>query len=127
MNAQARNALQHYGQTRTAGAVEAASPHRLVQMLLAGALDKIAIAKGAMLHKHIALKGENIGLAIAIIDSLRASLNHEAGGELASNLAALYEYMNHQLLLANARNDVKLLEEIANLLHQIKSGWDSIG
>ncbi|MBE0510108.1 MAG: flagellar export chaperone FliS [Chromatiales bacterium] len=126
MNAQARSALQHYGHAGTAGAVEIASPHRLIQMLLIGALDKIAVAKGAILHKNIPAKGENIGWAISIIDSLRASLNHDAGGELAGNLANLYEYMSRRLLLANAHSDVLILDEVANLLRQIKFGWDGI-
>lgn len=129
MNAYARSALQHYGQAGTAsiaGVVEAASPHRLIQMLLIGALDKIAIAKGAMLKKDIPAKGENISWAISIIDSLRASLNHEIGGELASNLSALYEYMGQRLLLANAHNDPAILDEVATLIHQIKAGWDGI-
>lgn len=126
MNAYARSAIAQYGQTSTATAVEAASPHRLIQMLLVGALDKLAIAKGAMLHKDLPRKGENIGWAISIIDSLRASLNHEAGGDLADNLSALYEYMGHRLLLANMRNDVVALDEVTTLLHQIKSGWDGI-
>lgn len=129
MNAHARSALQHYGQASSAsvaGVVEAASPHRLIQMLLIGAQDKIATAKGAMLKKDIATKGENIGWAISILDSLRASLNQEAGGELAQNLSALYEYMGQRLLLANARNDVMMLDEVATLLRQIKAGWDGI-
>ena len=126
MNPYARTAIQQYGQTSTASAIEAANPHRLIQMLLAGTLDKIAIAKGAMLRKDIAAKGENIGWAISIIDSLNASLNVEAGGELAENLSALYEYMNHRLFLANSRDDVLILDEVATLLHQIKAGWDGI-
>ncbi len=126
MNAYARSAIQQYGQTSTVSAVETASPHRLIQMLLIGALDKIAIAKGAMLHKNVTAKGENIGWAISIIDSLRASLNVELGGELAENLSALYEYMGQRLLLANSRDDVMILDEIATLLHQIKAGWDGI-
>jgi flagellar protein FliS len=129
MNAHARSALQHYGQAGNAGisgVVEAASPHRLIQMLLIGALDKIAIAKAAILKKDIPAKGENIGWAISIIDSLRASLNHEAGGDLADNLSALYEYMGQRLLLANVRNDVLILDEVATLMRQIKAGWDGI-
>ena len=126
MNAYARSAIQQYGQTRSVSAVEAANPHRLIQMLLQGALDKIAVAKGAMLHHNVAAKGENIGWAISIVDSLRASLNHEAGGDLADNLSALYEYMGNRLLLANTRDDVAILDEVAGLLREIKSGWDGI-
>lgn len=103
-----------------------ASPHRLIQMLMEGALDRIAIAKGAMQQQDVELKGERISSAISIIEGLRASLNKEAGGEISANLDNMYEYMARRLMEANLKNDVDMLDEVADLMRKIKSGWDEI-
>lgn len=108
-------------------AAEFADPHTLVSMLIDGALQRIAQARGAMANGMTARKGERIGKAIAIIDSLQASLDSEQGGEVADNLARLYDYMNRRLLHANLQNDAAALDEVARLLNDIKSGWDQIG
>jgi len=71
-------------------------------------------------------KGESISLAIAIIDGLKGSLDLEGGGEIATNLEALYDYMVHRLFHANINNDVQVLEEVRGLLRGIKEAWDSI-
>ena len=124
MNASA--AMQQYQQNYIHGGAETASPHRLVQMLMEGALDKLLASKRFMVANDVAKKGENISWTISIIDSLRSCLNIEAGGEFAQNLAALYDYMEQRLLEANIKNDPKLLDEVAQLILQVKSGWDAI-
>jgi flagellar protein FliS len=106
--------------------VEDATPHRLIQMLMTGALDRIASAKGMMERKMIAEKGAQISSAISIIDCLRASLDHSVSSEISLNLDELYRYMMHRLAQANAKNEPAWLDEVASLLKQIKSAWDQI-
>jgi flagellar protein FliS len=53
-------------------------------------------------------------------------LNLEQGGEIAANLDALYEYMVTRLLEANLKSDAALVDEVAGLLRNVKSGWDGI-
>lgn len=119
-----RSAIQEYAQ---AGAHMAdVEPYKTVQMLLQGAMDRIVIAKGHMQRNEVAQKGEFIGKAIAIIDGLEASLDHESGGAVAGNLDGLYDYMQRQLLKANLRNDPVILDEIFGLLANIKEAWDAI-
>jgi len=119
-------AMQEYRQNHIQGGIESASPHRLVQMLMEGALEKILAAKGFMGNKDIAKKGEHISWAISIIDSLRSCLNVEVGGEFAQNLLNLYNYMEHRLVEANIKNDPAMLDEVGQLIIEIKSGWDAI-
>lgn len=121
-----RLALRQYQRVGAQTAVEAASPHRLIQMLLGGALDRIARAKGFMKQRDVARQGENISVAISIVSALRSSLDMEQGGEIAVNLDRLYEYMGRRLLEANIKSQVDLLEEVAGLLREIKEGWDAI-
>ncbi len=121
-NPQAVNAYQSI---RSVSAIETASREKLVQMLLDGALDRIATAKGHMQRDEHARKGEQIGKAISIVEGLRVSLD-PAAGELSANLGDLYEYIGSRLLSANLRNDESLLDEAASLLREIKSAWDVI-
>ncbi|MBV2205328.1 MAG: flagellar export chaperone FliS [Pseudomonas sp.] len=124
MNAMA--AMRQYQQVGVKAQVTEADPHRLIQMLMQGGLDRIAQAKGAMEREAYAEKGVLIGKAINIIGGLRDVLDKEAGGELATNLERLYEYMTMRLFEASRHNDVSKLDEVAKLLGEIKSGWDSI-
>ncbi len=106
--------------------IETASPHRLILLLIDGAVDKLRAARRAMERSKIADKGANISWAISIIDGLRASLNLEQGGELAANLDRLYDYMTRTLVEANLNDDRGKLDEIEALLNQIRSAWKAI-
>jgi flagellar protein FliS len=108
--------------------VVAANPHTLVVMLFEGAMVAVASAIQHMQAGDIEKKGASISKAIMIIDAgLRASLNKEAGGGLALNLDALYEYMSRRLLIANLKNQPQVLEEVYQLLKGLKSAWEAIG
>lgn len=124
MNAMA--ALRQYQTVNTQAQVGDASPHRLIQMLMEGGMSRLAQARGAMQHGQVAIKGELISKAIGIIGGLREGLDLHQGGEVAANLDRLYEYMVSRLIEANLNNDVALVDEVAGLLRNVKSGWDAI-
>jgi len=120
-------AIKTYNKVRVESGVAAADPHQLILMLFQGALLAIVNAKNGMLRKDIPAKGAAISQAILIIDDgLKASLNKDVGGELAHNLAALYDYMTNRLLTANLKNDEIALDEVARLLKDLKGAWESI-
>jgi len=119
-------ALKQYQQTSVHSGVMDASPHRLIQMLLDGALSRILSAKGSIKQGNVVKKGEQIGCAISIIDGLKASLDFKQGGDVSKNLDALYEYITGLLLQANIRSDASLLDEAGKLLSEIKMAWDQI-
>lgn len=120
-------ALQQYQQVKNRTVMDSASPHRLIQMLFEGALERLASAKGHIQRGDMARKGESIGKTIGIIGGLRSALDFEAGGDIASNLDALYDYMERQLLLANLNSDAAIVDEVSGLIREIKEGWDAIG
>jgi flagellar protein FliS len=108
--------------------VVAASPHKLILMLYEGARIALSSALAHMRNDEINARGEAISKAIAIISSgLRASLDVKAGGKLAEQLDALYEYMCHKVLLANLHNKPEYIEEVARLLGELSEAWESIG
>lgn len=120
------SALREYRKIGTQGAVVDSNPHQLILMLIDGAIEKTAAAAGKMLYGETAEKGRLIGGSIAIVDSLRASLDHEAGGELSLNLERLYDYMARRLLEGNLRNDGDALREVISLLKEIREAWSAI-
>ena len=123
-----RFAASAYEQVGLETGVSAASPHKLISMLFEGAIQALNQAAIALSVKDLAGKGALIGKAISIIDEgLGASLDMKAGGELANNLAALYDYMVRRLLTANLRNDAQMLREVTGLLAGLKEAWDAIG
>ena len=123
-------AIDAYRSIGNQSAVAGASPYRLISMLMNGALDRIASARGAMARGDAALQGAMISKAIGIVDGMRASLDEQrggaAGGELATRLCDLYDYMERRLLEAGAGADQQALDEVAGLLREVKSGWDAI-
>lgn len=120
------NGLQAYQRVNNQTSTIDADPHRLIQLLYNGAIERINMAKARMQAKDAAGKGQLIGKAIDIIGGLRSFLDFEKGGELAPRLEALYDYMERTLLQASAKNDVAKLDEVLSLLHSIKEGWDGI-
>lgn len=119
-------AVQQYRQIDTQSNIEAATPHRLIQLLMERALAKIGVAKGHLVRGEIGEKGRNIGDAIDIINGLQASLNHKADARLSENFDALYAYMMRRLLEANLRDDSSMLDEVASLMTELKEAWDAI-
>ncbi|MGZ0781891.1 flagellar export chaperone FliS [Pseudomonas saponiphila] len=119
-------ALRQYQKVGAQAQTSEASPHRLVQMLMEGGLDRIAQAKGAMERKDIANKGVFISKAIGIIGGLREGLDLENSMDTLADLDSLYAYMMTRLAEANIKTDPKILDEVAGLLRTVKDGWDAI-
>ena len=103
-----------------------ASPYKVVQMLLAGALERLAKARVAIEQEKFAERGELLSATLMIVAELRLALDHEAGGEIAANLDNLYEFIMGEIVQANIHDDVEKLEIVSRLLREIKEGWDAI-
>lgn len=103
-----------------------ADPHRVIQLLMQGALENLARAKGCIERKDFAGKSSTLSKGMTIISSLQSSLDMDAGAEISENLAALYEFMVNHLILASRENSVEKISEVMELLLTIKSAWDQI-
>ena len=105
---------------------EEISSHQIISLLMDGALERIEQA----VHAH---KTENLldlqiltHKLVAIINGLRNSLNMDAGGEIAENLEALYEYMIERITQSDLTALVPALVECRQLLNEVKQGWDQM-
>ena len=123
-----RQGINAYARVGLETGVIAASPHRLILMLFEGARVALSSALVHMKNGETVAKGESLSKAISIISSgLQASLDVNAGGELAQHLYALYDYMSRRLLLANLHNNPEYVEEVAGLLAELSGAWEMIG
>lgn len=120
------NALKQYKNVNLHAAVEGATPHELISMLFKGALEALAKAGGAIERKDISLRTQQINKASEIIVNLKGTLNLEAGGEVAANLDALYDYMLRTLMQANRENSAEKVAEVAGLVSEVFQGWAEI-
>jgi len=109
-----------------ANEISTVSQSRLIVMLYEGAMRFLKIAKESMTPRKYDIVNNNIIKAQDIITDLMLSLNLEEGKEVASNLLSLYVYMKKRLLEANMRKDTKIIEEVVELLTQLKTAWDEL-
>jgi len=103
--------------------VEGYSPERLVLAMFDAALRNLGWAVDALGRGDLARKGEGISKTLAIVNELQASLNAEAGGELAERLSGLYGYVANCLVTANVENDAAKIEEARKLIQTVRDGW----
>ncbi len=121
-------AASAYRQVGVESGVDGASPHMLIKMLFDGLTQSLNAARGALQRGDVPEKGRQIGKAVRILEEgLKMGLNPAQGGEIASNLGALYDYCVGRLTLANVRNDAALVEEVARLIAPVAQGWNEIG
>lgn len=117
------SALAAYRTIGAHGGVQDADPHRLVQMLFHGALDRVHAARGCAERGDLVGKAAQVTRALNAVGGLQGAVD-PATGELAGRLDALYDYLGMRLLQFNARNDMAILDEVATLLRQISDAWD---
>jgi flagellar protein FliS len=122
-----RSKVAAYHSVSVHGTVNEADPHTLVLMLMSAAKERIATARGCIERRETAHKARLLHSCVTIVAELQGTLNLSAGGEVAQNLSALYDYMIRQLLLGNAGNDIACISEVENLLGELRSAWIAIG
>lgn len=117
--------LKAYKSTSLDAEMAVADPHRIIQMLMQGFLERLAQSKGAIERRDYAGKSAAISKAMAILNGLQDSLDLSYG-QVPRDLFELYDYMKTRLMDASRAMDVSPIDEVANLMITIKSAWDQI-
>ncbi|WP_024872835.1 flagellar export chaperone FliS [Tolumonas lignilytica] len=117
--------LNAYKKQALSADMSVADPHRVIQLLMAGVLERLALAKGAIDRKDYAEKSTAISKSLGIINGLQDALDL-SHGETAQQLYDLYDYMKDRLMDASLKMDKDAIDEVANLMLTVKSGWDQI-
>lgn len=103
-----------------------ADPHRVIQLLMQGALERLALGKGCIARANWEGKAAALTSAVEIINSLRDALDRDVNPELVDNLESLYDYMTAQITEASVKKDTAILDHVMGLILQIKGAWDQI-
>lgn len=109
--------------------IESASPAQLVVLLYAGAIDflnKAELAHSKQGVKWIEDFHKNLISCQNIITELMCALDMEKGGEIASNLFRLYDFMHYRLVDANMKKELKAISEVRDILQTLKRAWDKV-
>lgn len=121
-----RNPSALYRQTKAQGSIEGADRHQLIAMLLDGLVERINQARGHILHKDMAAKGNAFAKAIGIVNELRASLDHNVEPVLTGRLDSLYDFITRRLLHAQLNDDLRALDESERLIAPVRQAWHAI-
>lgn len=103
-----------------------ADPYQLIQMLMNGALQKLAVGKGAIERKDLSTKSESLTKALSIVGALQESLDLNVGGEVAGNMFDLYDYVKRQIIEAMTSSSTDGVDNSLMVMRSLKEGWDSI-
>lgn len=116
------NPYQQYRATRveTAGSVD------LVVMLYQGAVKFIRLAIEALERDDAKAAHTNLVRAQDIVVELLGSLNRDAGGQIATQLAGVYDYCFRRLIQANVKKDPAPAQEVVVILRDLGKAWQQI-
>jgi flagellar protein FliS len=122
MNARQLNAYKNIAiQT----AVSEASPIDLILMVYRRLIDNLRVAQKAI--EEGKESAEPVSKALDLIQKgLVAALDHERGGDIAGNLAALYDWSIREILQARLKNNAVMLDGVIAVYKDLEMAWDEI-
>lgn len=122
----AANPFKSYRQVAT----QTAPPGQLVLMLFDGALKSLDCALLGFERTDLAERNttvhNNLSRATDIIRELNASLDVNAGGQLAETLRNLYAFFEQRLTESNLKKSPEGVHEIIPMLKQLRDAWSAM-
>jgi len=103
-----------------------ATPGQLVVMLFDKMLLTLRRARLACDTKLIEERCEQIVKASEMIAELRVSLDHQAGGQIASQLSALYGFMLRELTEANRKQDGRKIDSVIRMASELRDAFAQV-
>ena len=106
--------------------VATSSQGKLIIMMYEGALKFVTLAIEGIDAKDLSKKGTYINKTHDIINELSCALDMKKGGDVAHKLESLYQFILHQLTLANIKSDPKALKSIVKVLTPLMEAWKEL-
>ena len=106
--------------------ISTSSQGKLIVMMYEGALKFVTLAIEGIDNQDLSKKGKYINKAHDIINELSCALDMKKGGDVAQKLESLYQFILHQLTLANIKSDRKTLESIVNVITPLMEAWKEL-
>lgn len=122
-----QNDYHHYQDADLAIQTAAATPHQLVLMLFNGLMDELVRARSHIEARRFEKKAQSINKCIDILNALTSALDYDRGGDLALQLAGIYDYSVYRLYDASDKLSVDMIDDVAQILGNIREGWEGMG
>ncbi len=103
--------------------IQTASKEQLVLMLMDGVIRFSEHGRKAIAEKNYEAKQKNLVRSQDIVIELVNGLDHEKGGEIATNLARLYTYSIRRLVDANIKDDTAAIDEVQHIFRNLREAW----
>lgn len=115
-------AYQSYRQTE----IDTAEPIQLILLLYDGAIKKLDMAMVGLAEKDMSTTHVHLVKVQDIVLELMLSLNWDADKKLCDQLHSLYDYMYRKLIDANVKKQKQPIQEVRELLVELRSGWQAV-
>ena len=113
------NAAQQYQQTQ----VMTANHIQLIVLLYDSAVQSLELAREGIVANNYRDKARFLDRGMAIVGELSSVLDFARGGEIATSLHRLYDYMIQECLQANLRHEASHLDGPIRCLTALREGW----
>jgi flagellar secretion chaperone FliS len=107
--------------------IQSASPTELVVMLYRGAIRFAKAGIDGVKRNDVEAAHTGFVRAQDIVNELSGTLNFEGGGEIATQLRAIYDFVIGLLMQANISKSIEPAEQAVGLLQELLSGWEQVG
>lgn len=104
--------------------VNMASKDQLLLMLVDGAVKYTKVARLAIEKKDIARAHKELIRVQDIFTELMVTL--DTNSETTKNLYDLYDFTKRQLIRANMKKDVSIIDEVLPLIEEIRDMWHEV-
>lgn len=121
-----RAALARYSHVDRHGLIEGSSPVGVVKLLfeeLAAQLERLAAAEQ---RADRTARGDAASRAISIVLALEGSLDFANGGDIAANLARLYDWLRRTLVSSLSTPNVESLALARRVIGELSSAWSTV-
>ncbi|SHI42900.1 flagellar protein FliS [Clostridium cavendishii DSM 21758] len=99
-----------------------ASREQLLLMLVDGAVKFVKIGRQGIVDNDVKKSHEALVRTQDIFSELMVTLDKKAG-EWAINMYKVYEFINSELMKANIKKDLKILDAVIPLIEEVRSTW----
>lgn len=121
-----RAALARYSHVDRRGLIEGSSPLGVVKLLfeeLASQLDRLAAAEAV--HDR-GVRGDAVSRAVSIVLALEGSLDFDNGGDIARNLAKLYDWLRRTLVGSLSAPNSESLALARRVVGDLGEAWGQL-
>ncbi|MDX8403088.1 MAG: flagellar export chaperone FliS [Mariprofundaceae bacterium] len=106
--------------------VQGSGPLGLVLLTYEALYKALGRAERAIEAGDLAAEAESTSRALEAIVELSTTLNMEEGGEVAKNLASIYNYMFKRLTENMCSSSSEHVKEVMGLVQTLREGWQQL-